>query len=166
MSEFEIPPIELQQTAPLESPFSKYLRNYRLLNSLLLALFCMVLTFSIFWNMLMGIPLSDDAGSDFADAGQPTAAPKKQEQKVRLMQRQKQAKPTQTFTFQAQAISDISAPVVDIETKSLNPAIALSPMGNMGDVSVNVDMSVLNKAFASNFMGIKSKANKILFIIG
>ena len=165
MSEFEIPPIELQQTAPLESPFSKYLRNYRLLNSLLLALFCMVLTFSIFWNMLMGIPLSDDAGSDFADAGQPTAAPKKQEQKVRLMQRQKQAKPTQTFTFQAQAISDISAPVVDIETKSLNPAIALSPMGNMGDVSVNVDMSVLNKAFASNFMGIKAKANKILFII-
>ncbi len=165
MSEFEIPPIELQQTAPLESPFSKYLRNYRLLNSLLLALFCMVLTFSIFWNMMMGIPLSDDAGSDFADAGQPTAAPKKQEQKVRLMQRQKQAKPSQKFTFQAQAISDISAPVVDIETKSLNPAIALSPMGNMGDVSVKVDMSVLNKAFASNFMGIKSKANKILFII-
>ena len=38
-------------------------------------------------------------------------------------------------------------------------------MGNMGDVSVKVDMSVLNKAFASNFMGIKSKANKILFII-
>lgn len=165
MSKSEIAPIQHEKTAPLESSFSKYLRTYRLLNSLLLALFFMVMTFSVFWNMMMGLPLSDDVGSDFSDAGQTTAAPKKQEQKVRLMQRQKQAKPSQKFTFQAQAISEISAPVVDIETKSLNPAIAMSPMGNIGDVSVNVDMSVLNKAFASNFMGIKSKANKILFII-
>lgn len=165
MTDSEIIQTTSQETVPLESALSKYLRDYRLLNSLLLALFFMVFIFSIFWNMLMGLPVSDDAGSDFSDAGQPTAAPKKQEQKVRLMQRQKQAKPTQTFTFQAQAISDISVPMVDIESKSLNPAIALSPMGNMGDVSVNVDMSVLNKAFASNFMGIKSKANKILFII-
>ena len=165
MTDSEIIQTTSEETVPLESALSKYLRDYRLLNSLLLALFFMVFIFSIFWNMLMGLPISDDAGSDFSDAGQPTAAPKKQEQKVRLMQRQKQAKPTQTFTFQAQAISDISVPMVDIESKSLNPAIALSPMGNMGDVSVNVDMSVLNKAFASNFMGIKSKANKILFII-
>jgi hypothetical protein len=35
----------------------------------------------------------------------------------------------------------------------------------VGDVRVDVDMSVLNKAFASNFMGVKSQANKILFII-
>ena len=157
--------LHVSETVPLEGAFSKYLRTYRLLNSLLLALFFLVITFSVIWNIMMGIPLSDDAGSDFADAGQPSTAPKKQEQKVRLMQRQKQAKPSQTFTFQAQAISDIAAPVVDIETKSLNPAIAISPMGNVGDVSVNVDMSVLNKAFASNFMGVKSKANKILFII-
>ena len=157
--------LHVSETVPLEGAFSKYLRTYRLLNSLLLALFFLVITFSVIWNIMMGIPLSDDAGSDFADAGQPSTAPKKQEQKVRLMQRQKQAKPSQTFTFQAQAISEIAAPVVDIETKSLNPAIAISPMGNVGDVSVNVDMSVLNKAFASNFMGVKSKANKILFII-
>ena len=38
-------------------------------------------------------------------------------------------------------------------------------MGDVGDVRVDVDMSVLNKAFASNFMGVKSQANKILFII-
>ena len=165
MTDLEITETLRQETVPLESAFSKYLRDYRLLNSLLLALFFMVCTFSIFWNMMMGLPLSDDAGSDFSDAGQPTTAPKKQEQKVRLMQRQKQAKPSQKFTFQAKAISEIAAPIVDIETQSLNPAIAMSPMGNMGDVSVNVDMSVLNKAFASNFMGVKSKANKILFII-
>ena len=88
MSESEITPIQPQESVPLESSFSKYLRTYRLLNSLLLALFFMVMTFSVFWNMMMGLPLSDDAGSDFSDAGQPTAAPKKQEQKVRLMQRQ------------------------------------------------------------------------------
>ena len=81
------------------------------------------------------------------------------------MQRQKQAKPSQTFTFQAQAISDIVAPVVEIETKDLSPAMALTPMGDVGNVRVDVDMSVLNKAFASNFMGVKSQANKILFII-
>ena len=165
MSHLDISQTHIQSTEILESPFSKYLRKYRLLNSLLLALFCMVGTFSFLWNMMMGLPLSDDTVSDFSDAGKPSAAPKKQEQKVRLMQRQKKAKPSQTFTFQAKAISEITVPFVDIETKSLNPAMALSPMGNLGDVSVSVDMSVLNKAFASNFMGIKSKANKILFII-
>ena len=55
--------------------------------------------------------------------------------------------------------------MVDIEAKDLNPAMALSPMEDVGDVQVDVDMSVLNKAFASNFMGVKSQANKILFII-
>jgi len=54
---------------------------------------------------------------------------------------------------------------VDIKTRNLDPAIVISPMGTIGDVSVNVDMSVLNKAFASNFMGMKSTANKIMFII-
>ena len=72
---------------------------------------------------------------------------------------------TQTFTFQAQAISDISVPLVDIETRNLDPGVVMSPMGDAGDVSVNVDMSVLGKAFSSNFMGVKSKANKIMFII-
>ena len=38
-------------------------------------------------------------------------------------------------------------------------------MGDVGNVRVDVDMSVLNKAFSSNFMGVKSQANKILFII-
>lgn len=82
-----------------------------------------------------------------------------------MMQRQKSSKPARSLTFRAQAISDISAPVVDIETEDLNPAIAVGPMGNIGDVRVDIDMSVLNNAFASNFMGVKSKAKKILFII-
>ncbi|MAS79937.1 MAG: hypothetical protein CMI25_06030 [Opitutae bacterium] len=156
---------EIQETAPLESPFGMYLREYRLLNSLLVSLLVLVILFAAIWNIIIWAAPAGEAGSDFTDGGQQVAAPKKQEQKVRLMQRQKSAKPSQTFTFRAQAVSDIPVPVVDIETKNLNPAIVVSPMGNVGDVSVNVDMSVLNKAFASSFMGVKSKANKILFII-
>ena len=161
----QLEPEEVQATAPLESPFGKYLREYRLLNSLLLSLLVLVILFAAIWNIIIWAAPAGEAGSDFTDGGQQVAAPKKQEQKVRLMQRQKSAKPSQTFTFRAQAVSDIPVPVVDIETKNLNPAIVVSPMGNVGDVSVNVDMSVLNKAFASSFMGVKSKANKILFII-
>ncbi len=161
----QLEPEEIQTTAPLESPFGKYLREYRLLNSLLFALLVLVILFAAIWNIIIWAAPPGEAGSDFTDGGQQVAAPKKQEQKVRLMQRQKSAKPSQTFTFRAQAVSDIPVPVVDIETKNLNPAIVVSPMGNVGDVSVNVDMSVLNKAFASSFMGVKSKANKILFII-
>jgi hypothetical protein len=156
---------QISQTPSLESPFSKYLREYRLLNSLLISLFAVVCLFTLLWNIVVWVAPSGEPSSDFSDAGPNNSAPKKQEQRVRLMQRQKQAKPSQTFTFQAQAISDIVAPVVEIETKDLSPAMALTPMGDVGNVRVDVDMSVLNKAFASNFMGVKSQANKILFII-
>ena len=153
------------ETPILESPLSKYLREYRLLNSLLISLFAVVLLFTLLWNIVVWVAPGDDGGADFSDAGKSNTAPQKQEHKVRLMQRQKQAKPTKTHTFRAIAVSDISIPMVDIEAKDLSPAMALSAMGDVGDVRVDVDMSVLNKAFASNFMGVKSQANKILFII-
>ena len=54
---------------------------------------------------------------------------------------------------------------VSATAESPAPAIVVSHMGDVGDVSVKVDMSVLNKAFASSFMGVKSSANKIMFII-
>ena len=160
----EISP-KILKAPTLESPFSKYLREYRLLNSLLISLFAVVCLFALLWNIVVWVAPGGEPSSDFSDAGPNNSAPKKQEQRVRLMQRQKQAKPSQTFTFQAQAISDIVAPVVEIETKDLSPAMALTTMGDVGNVRVDVDMSVLNKAFASNFMGVKSQANKILFII-
>ena len=153
------------ESPALESPFGKYLREYRLLNSLLFALFFLVALLVALWIYKFVIPPDGGEKSEFVNSGEQVTAPKKQEQKVRLMQRQKSAKPTQTYTFRAQAISDIPVPVVDIKTRNLDPAIVISPMGTIGDVSVNVDMSVLNKAFASNFMGMKSKANKIMFII-
>ena len=149
---------------PLEGAFGKYLREFRLLNSLLLSLFFVVFLFVCLWGIIIWKLLPETKARILPiRANRP--APKQQEQKVRLMQRQKSAKPTQTFTFQAQAISDISVPLVDIETRNLDPGVVMSPMGDVGDVSVNVDMSVLGKAFSSNFMGVKSKANKIMFII-
>ena len=163
VDQIESDPVEVSQ--PLEGPFGQYLREYRLLNSLLFGLFFLVVLVIVFWSIMFTIPGGDETKNDFVNSGKQVNAPKKQEQKVRLMQRQKSVKPTQTYTFRAQAISDIPVPVVDIKTKNLDPAIVVSPMGTIGDVSVNVDMSVLNKAFASNFMGMKSKANKIMFII-
>jgi hypothetical protein len=167
LDQVEPAPVEesVLESPALESPFGKYLREYRLLNSLLFGLFFLVVLMVVLWIFKFVIPPGGEPDSDFLDGGKQVTSPKKQEQKVRLMQRQKSAKPTQTFTFRAQAISDIPVPVVDIETRNLDPAIVVSPMGNIGDVSVNVDMSVLNKAFASNFMGMKSSANKIMFII-
>ena len=149
----------------LESPFSKYLREYRLLNSLLISLFAVLFLFGLLWNIVVWVDTGESQGADFSDAGKSNVAPQKQEHKVRLMQRQKKARPTKTHTFRAISVSDISVNMVDIEAKDLNPAMALSPMEDVGDVQVDVDMSVLNKAFASNFMGVKSQANKILFII-
>ncbi len=149
----------------LESPFSKYLREYRLLNSLLISLFAVLFLFGLLWNIVVWVDTGESQGADFSDARKSNVAPQKQEHKVRLMQRQKKARPTKTHTFRAISVSDISVPMVDIEAKDLNPAMALSPMEDVGDVQVDVDMSVLNKAFASNFMGVKSQANKILFII-
>lgn len=149
----------------MEGYVAKYMREQRLLNSLLISVFIVTLLFALLWNIVIWIAPVGEAESDFTDAGKTTTSSIKQEQKVRLMHRQQKAKPSQSFTFQAQAISEISAPDVNIETKSLNPAIALSPMGDLGDVSVKVDMSVLGRAFDSNFMGVQSTANKILFII-
>ena len=165
MSEIKKHQVQTIPRKPVEGYVAKYLREQRLLNSLLISVFIVTLLFALLWNIVIWIGPVGEAESDFTDAGKTTTSSKKQEQKVRLMHRQQKAKPSQSFTFQAQAISEISAPDVNIETKSLNPAIALSPMGDLGDVSVKVDMSVLGKAFDSNFMGVQSKANKILFII-
>ena len=87
----------LEVTQPLEGAASKYLREFRLLNSLLLSLFLMIFLFGFLWNIVVWVAPAGETASDFADAGTPSSAPKKQEQKVRLMQRQKSAKPARSF---------------------------------------------------------------------
>ena len=152
-------------TPPLEGTLKKYLRENRLLNSLLASLFLVSLLFGLLWNIVVWVAPSGESNSDFSDAGQVSASPMQEQQKVRLMQRQRQSKPALSQTFQVQAISDISVPDVNIEMKALNPAVAVNTSVGVGNLSVNFDMSALDKSFASNFMGVKSEANKILFII-
>ena len=99
---------QILKAPTLESPFSKFLREYRLLNSLLISLFAVVFLLALLWNIVVWVAPGDDGpSSDFSDAGPNNTAPQKQEQTVRLLKRQKQAKPSQTFTFRAIAVSDI-----------------------------------------------------------
>ena len=148
-----------------ENPFEKYWREHRLLNSLLISLFLIMLAMVLVWNIIVWVEPAGEPVADFSDAGREPDRKKMKEQKVKLMQRQKSAKPTQAFKFQAKAISDIPAPVADIKITDINPAVLVSPMGDVGDVSVNVDMSALTAAFTSSFMGVKSQARKVAFII-
>ena len=63
----------------LESPFSKYLREYRLLNSLLISLFAVLFLFGLLWNIVVWVDTGESQGADFSDAGKSNVAPQKQE---------------------------------------------------------------------------------------
>jgi hypothetical protein len=45
---------------PLEGAFSKYMREYRLLNSLLVSLLFLTIIMASIWGMMMGIALSGE----------------------------------------------------------------------------------------------------------
>ena len=62
---------------PLESAFGKYLREYRLLNSLLLSLLVMIVFFVAMWNLIIYVAIGGEGDSDFSDGG---AAPAQQQQ--------------------------------------------------------------------------------------
>ncbi|MDC3335438.1 terpene cyclase/mutase family protein [Opitutales bacterium] len=110
---------------PLEGAFSKYMREYRLLNSLLISLFMMTILMASIWGMMMGIALSGEGSSDFSDGGAAPAAQKQEKQKVvKLMQRQKKAQPTTQQTFRTTAISDITLPDFnELDVKDLAPVV-------------------------------------------
>ncbi|MEJ6621447.1 MAG: hypothetical protein QNL93_05845, partial [Opitutae bacterium] len=61
---------------PLEGAFSKYMRDYRLLNSLLASLLMLTIFMASIWGMMMGIALSGEGSSDFSDGGAAPAAQK------------------------------------------------------------------------------------------
>ena len=63
---------------PLEGAFGKYLREYRLLNSLLMALLLTIIFFVIMWITYITIKKGGEGDADFA-GGAPAAAPQKQE---------------------------------------------------------------------------------------
>ena len=126
--ENQIPQEEYQTVTvapPLEGAFSKYMREYRLLNSLLVSLLALTILMASIWGMMMGIALSGEGSSDFSDGGAAPAAQKQEKQKVvKLMQRQKKAQPTTQQTFRTTAISDITLPDFnELDVKDLAPVV-------------------------------------------
>ena len=124
---------------PLESAFGKYLREYRLLNSLLMSLLLTIIFFIIMWKMYVTITQGGEGEAEF-DGGPPAAAqPKQEKQKVvKLMQRQQKTKTTQQ-TFRTTAISDITLPDFnELDVKDLAPVVNASAPST-GNVGMNND---------------------------
>ena len=120
---------------PLESAFGKYLREYRLLNSLLMSLLLTIIFLIIMWKMYVIIKEGGEGDAEF-EGGAPAAAQKKQEKQkvVKLMQRQQKTKTTQQ-TFRTTAISDITLPDFnELDVKDLAPVVNASApsTGNVG----------------------------------
>ena len=117
------------EVPPVEGAFGKYLREYRLLNSLLISLGTIVgiIGFMLAWTII--VPVGEESGSDFGDAGAPAQQQQQEKQKVvKLMQRQKKAQPTSQQTFKTTAVSDISLPDFnELDVKDLAPVVEAAP---------------------------------------
>ena len=145
----EISPDQITVAPPLESAFSKYLREYRLLNSLLISLVMIVGTFVAMWNIVVYVAAAGDGDADFSDAGTAPAQQNQEKKKVvKLMQRQKKAQPKAQQTFRTTAISDITLPDMnELDVKDLAPVVEAAPP-TMSDAGMN------NNAMKSALKGI------------
>lgn len=123
---------------PLESPFARYCREHRLLNSLLVSLAVILMLAAGLWNIVVWVAPAGDGDADFSDGG--TAAVQQNQEKkkiVKLMQRQKKAQPKARQTFRTTAISDISLPDFnELDVKDLAPVVEASPP-SMSDAGMN-----------------------------
>ncbi len=142
----------------LESAFGKYLREYRLLNSLLLSLAIIVgiIGFMLAWTIVVHI--GEEGDSDFGEAGPPAAQQQQQVQKQmqKLMQRQKKATPSSKSEFKTTTISEISLPDFnELDVKDLAPVVEAAPP-QMTQASMN------NEAMKSALKGIKMSLPKVM----
>ena len=131
---------EITVAPPLEGPFAKYLREYRLLNSLLISLTMILVFFVAIWNIVVYVASAGEGDSDFSDAGTAPAQQNQEKKKVvKLMQRQKKAQPKAQQTFRTTAISDITLPDMnELDVKDLAPVVeAAAP--SMSDAGMNND---------------------------
>ena len=113
------------EAPPTESAFGKYLREYRLLNSLLLSLGIIVgiIGFMLAWTIV--IQVGEEGDSDFGEAGPPAAQQQQQVQKQmqKLMQRQKKATPLPNRNLKP-PISEIALPDFnELDVKDLAPVV-------------------------------------------
>jgi len=157
MDEAELPPDQIMDQAdlppdmtvapPVESAFGKYMREYRLLNSLLVSLFILVGSFAALWNIVVYVAAAGEGSSDFSDAGTAPAEQQQEKQKVvKLMQRQQKSQPSTQQQFRTTAVSDISLPDLnELDVKDLAPVVeAAAP--TMAEVGMNNDQ--MKKAMA------------------
>jgi len=103
---------QVTEVPPAEGAFGKYLREYRLLNSLLLSLGIIVgiIGFMLAWTIV--VQVGEEGDSDFGEAGPPAAQQQQQVQKQmqKLMQRQKKATPSSKSEFKTTTVSEIACP--------------------------------------------------------
>ena len=142
---------------PLEGPLAKYMREYRLLNSLLMSLAIMITFFVAMWNIVVYVAAAGEGDSDFSDAGTAPAQQQQEKQKVvKLMQRQQKAQPKAQQTFRVTAVSDITLPDMnELDVKDLAPVVeAAAP--SMSDAGMN------NDAMKSALKGIGLSLPKVM----
>ncbi len=146
------------EVPPAEGAFGKYLREYRLLNSLLMSLCIIVgiIAFMLAWTII--IPMGEEGDSDFGDAGAPAQQQQQQQQQqlVKLMQRQKKATPTSKSEFKTTTVSEISLPDFnELDVKDLAPVVEAAPP-TMAQASMN------NQAMKSALKGISLSLPKVM----
>ena len=127
------------EVPPTEGAFGKYLREYRLLNSLLLSLGIIVgiIGFMLAWTIV--VEIGEEGDSDFGEAGPPAAQQQQQVQKQmqKLMQRQKKATPSSKSEFKTTTVSEISLPDFnELDVKDLAPVVEAAPP-KMAQTSMN-----------------------------
>ena len=146
MEQDDLPP-QMTVAPPVEGPVAKYMREYRLLNSLLVSLFILVGSFAALWNIVVYVAAAGEGNSDFSDAGAAPADQQQEKQKVvKLMQRQQKSQPKTQQQFRTTAVSDISLPDLnELDVKDLAPVVeAAAP--TMAEVGSNNDQ--MKKAMA------------------
>lgn len=146
------------EAPPVEGAFGKYLREYRLLNSLLLSLGIIVgiIGFMLAWTIV--VEIGEEGDSDFGEAGPPAAQQQQQVQKQmqKLMQRQKKATPSSKSEFKTTTVSEISLPDFnELDVKDLAPVVEAAPP-KMAQTSMN------NEAMKSALKGIKMSLPKVM----
>ncbi|MFP6901754.1 MAG: hypothetical protein VCA36_12480, partial [Opitutales bacterium] len=122
-----------------ETATGRYMREHRLLNSMLMSLVIMLILFWLLWDLILFAAIGSPDGTDFSDAAaSPPSQKQKKKQQVKLQQRQKKASPSVKNTFKTKAISDITMPELnDLDVTDINPVVSTAPpsVGDMGSTN-------------------------------
>ncbi|MFP6899431.1 MAG: prenyltransferase/squalene oxidase repeat-containing protein [Opitutales bacterium] len=132
-------PFEPASAPAQETSMGRYMREHRLLNSMLMSLFIMLILFWALWDLILFAAIGSPDGTDFADAGfSPPSQKQKKKQQVKLQKRQKKASPSVRNTFKTKAISEIAMPELnDLDVVDIDPVVstAAPSIGDVGSTS-------------------------------